>query len=369
MANVDRDYYEILNVHPSAHPDVIQAAYRRLTLLYHPDRNSSPEATQLMTELNRAYEVLIDADKRAAYDRSRGTQPEREIAMVGVSGWELVDRIDELTHTRNVSIFSFDSGDSGISWGIHCVNSRLSLTVTWNTLISYSDDVQVQYRIGNQPVETGLWFVDSDTMVLPNDRVLATIDELLNADEFVIRVFPDVETPMTAVFQTHGLSEAIKPVIEAYEQQRRENANTDIGDWEIIKDEIDALTRTRTVIILLGDSVGDGISLVIRCENSQLDLFVTWGTFINYSVDDLKVAVDYKVGNHRVERLRWGLSSSYDATFLPDERVSSTINELLNVDEFVVRVFPDEEIPITAVFYTHGLSEAIKPVLEAYGQQ
>ena len=35
------DLYEILQVHPSAHPEVIQAAYRRLALLYHPDHNPS----------------------------------------------------------------------------------------------------------------------------------------------------------------------------------------------------------------------------------------------------------------------------------------------------------------------------------------
>lgn len=68
------DYYEILHVHPAAHPDVIQAAYRRLALLYHPDRNSSPEAGDMMAQVNRAYEVLSNPERRAAYDRERGTQ-------------------------------------------------------------------------------------------------------------------------------------------------------------------------------------------------------------------------------------------------------------------------------------------------------
>jgi curved DNA-binding protein CbpA len=71
MQDSKADNYEVLQVHPSAHPDVIQAAYRRLTLLYHPDRNPSPDANRLMAQLNLAYEVLSDPDKRAAYDRSR----------------------------------------------------------------------------------------------------------------------------------------------------------------------------------------------------------------------------------------------------------------------------------------------------------
>ncbi len=68
------DLYEILQLHPSAHPDVIQAAYRRLSFLYHPDRNPSTEATEMMKRLNHAYEILSDPDRRAAYDRTRSTQ-------------------------------------------------------------------------------------------------------------------------------------------------------------------------------------------------------------------------------------------------------------------------------------------------------
>lgn len=71
MAN-QQDHYEVLQVHPSAHPDVIQSAYRRLALLYHPDINPSPEAVEMMARLNEAYEVLSDPQRRAAYDRQRG---------------------------------------------------------------------------------------------------------------------------------------------------------------------------------------------------------------------------------------------------------------------------------------------------------
>ena len=66
------DLYEILQVHPSAHPEVIRAAYRRLAQLYDPDTNPSPEATELMARINRAYEVLGNAEQRASYDIARG---------------------------------------------------------------------------------------------------------------------------------------------------------------------------------------------------------------------------------------------------------------------------------------------------------
>jgi len=69
-----RDLYEILQVHHSAEPEVIEAAYRRLARMYHPDVNSDPAAAQYMKDINLAYELLRDSVKRAQYDRSRKGQ-------------------------------------------------------------------------------------------------------------------------------------------------------------------------------------------------------------------------------------------------------------------------------------------------------
>src|SRR5215211_7447250 len=63
------DYYTLLGVTRDASADDIKRAYRRLAREYHPDRNPDPAARERMTEINRAYEVLSDADRRARYDR------------------------------------------------------------------------------------------------------------------------------------------------------------------------------------------------------------------------------------------------------------------------------------------------------------
>jgi molecular chaperone DnaJ len=64
-----RDYYEVLGVDRSASEDDIKKAYRRLARQYHPDVNKAPDAESRFKEINEAYEVLCDAEKRAQYDR------------------------------------------------------------------------------------------------------------------------------------------------------------------------------------------------------------------------------------------------------------------------------------------------------------
>ncbi len=66
-----RDYYEILGVSKSATADEIKKSYRRLAMKHHPDRNKDDGAAseKKFKEAKEAYEILKDADKRAAYDR------------------------------------------------------------------------------------------------------------------------------------------------------------------------------------------------------------------------------------------------------------------------------------------------------------
>ncbi|OPX95298.1 MAG: Chaperone protein DnaJ [Syntrophorhabdus sp. PtaU1.Bin002] len=68
-----KDYYRILSIEREATPQQIKEAYRKLALEYHPDRNEGDkDAVEKMKELNEAYAVLSDSEKKRHYDRLRG---------------------------------------------------------------------------------------------------------------------------------------------------------------------------------------------------------------------------------------------------------------------------------------------------------
>ena len=64
-----RDYYDVLGVSRNASHEEIKKVFRKLAFQYHPDRNRDDGAEARFKEVNEAYEVLSDEDKRAAYDR------------------------------------------------------------------------------------------------------------------------------------------------------------------------------------------------------------------------------------------------------------------------------------------------------------
>jgi len=80
-----KDYYQILQVHPTAEQEVIKAAYDRLARKYHPDVNQESSSINRMTEINEAFEVLNNLSQRRLYHpewlkkRSAGNEPQEPL--------------------------------------------------------------------------------------------------------------------------------------------------------------------------------------------------------------------------------------------------------------------------------------------------
>jgi len=103
-----RDYYEILGIDRSADVAVIKQAYRKLAMKYHPDRNpGNKQAVKQMAEINEAYAVLSDHEKRHLYD------------LYGHAGLEGYSRDDLFRSVDFSSLFrEFGLGNFGFGGGI-----------------------------------------------------------------------------------------------------------------------------------------------------------------------------------------------------------------------------------------------------------
>ncbi len=100
------DLYAVLEVSRQATDDDIKKSYRRLAMLYHPDRNASDDAEARFKEIAEAYQVLSDPEKRDHYDRF-GSAPS-SAGGFGGAGFQHIDLSEAL------NIFMRDIGFGGL---------------------------------------------------------------------------------------------------------------------------------------------------------------------------------------------------------------------------------------------------------------
>jgi len=105
---------------------------------------------------------------------------------------------------------------------------------------------------------------------------------------------------------------------------------------------------------------GDRPTLILRCQNNRTEVFINWDEYLGTS----SPTVSYRVGDGEMRQSRWSLSTTNRATFFPGSHIG-LIQELAVASQFVARVTPSRQSPITAVFDLTGLNEHIGTLREA----
>ena len=124
----EADLYRVLQVDPSADPEIIEAAYKRLALKYHPDHNRGDSgAEEHMKRINEAFRVLGKADLRAGYDaRTGGRLPELEIDAAEI----VLRSVDPKAREINFSVRLRQRAGPAFDPAIHRID--LALGPPWN---------------------------------------------------------------------------------------------------------------------------------------------------------------------------------------------------------------------------------------------
>ena len=381
------DLYEILHLHPSAHPDVIQAAYRRLALLYHPDKNPLPEATDMMAAVNHAYAVLSDPEKRAEYDRSRaarpgsaGTGPSAAGAAQGSSqrsnaprnptgyfglGSTKSEVVDIHGSPRDVSI------DRSISEEVWHYGSDDSIEFDLNTgrVLGWSN-IRRNLRIRIVPGPN----VSSYDFFMAGDhrdevaRLQGTPMVIIAAQE------SDIEIWMYGV-DTHVEFSFSSGLVNGWEngdgtlKARRQGSNAGVSAsgrrgaassrnlWGTLSNEYN------NVGIYTIDLMDPDYWLIIRFKDRELELYIDWGDEVSYANT---TTVNWQIGDGPTWRQSWGVGTNKRSTFMPAQDISETIRALFDAREFTVQVYPFGGSPLTASFQVSGLRDAAGPVLNAW---
>lgn len=131
MATNKRDYYEVLGVSRGATEDEIKRAFRRLAKQYHPDANKEQGAEARFIEVNEAYEVLSDAQKRSAYDRYGHAGVNNGAGAAGFNGDFGFGSINDLFET----FFASASASRQRSGSQRGADLRYDLTITFEEAV------------------------------------------------------------------------------------------------------------------------------------------------------------------------------------------------------------------------------------------
>lgn len=171
-----------------------------------------------MDKLEKCREVASDKERLACYDlllTPITSTPSRP----GYKGdWDVRVKVNPLDDSKTVSMFlDASTGESRLGkkplFVARCLSNTTDVLVGWHDYLG-SDDAEVVTRIGDRPAETVKWLLSTNSTATFHPKPIQFLKELMKHDRLVVQIVPYRESPITAVFKTSGLNEAIKPLRE-----------------------------------------------------------------------------------------------------------------------------------------------------------
>ena len=134
------------------------------------------------------------------------------------------------------------------------------------------------------------------------------------------------------------------------------------GKWAVSAKE-NPIDDSRTATLILDADSGKSkwakpIGLIIRCQSNETKLYISWQDYLGSEAYVLT-----RIGSNKAKTKRWSLSTDSRATFYPGTPIQF-IKKMTTSNKLVSQVTPYNENPITAIFDTTGLKNAIKTVQE-----
>jgi curved DNA-binding protein CbpA len=170
----EADLYRALQVDPSADPEVIEAAYKRLALKYHPDHNrGDSQAEEHMKRINEAYRVLGKPDLRADYDARNGARlPELEITPSEI----VLRAFDPTAREINFSVRLKQAAGPSFDPSIHRID--LALGPPW-----HQADVHWHWSNDTLPADVDFTLAVADGFLEPGATLSGNIELTVTARE------------------------------------------------------------------------------------------------------------------------------------------------------------------------------------------
>ena len=137
------------------------------------------------------------------------------------------------------------------------------------------------------------------------------------------------------------------------------------GKWKVSVETNPSDDSTIAFLILTADSgtssFGQPTSLEVHCKSNKTEMYIDWKAFLGS-----KASVLTRIGSEKAQTKDWELSTDSQSTLFPGETIAF-LKKIMVSDKFVAQVTPYIGNPITAIFDTRGMSNAIKPIRETCG--